>query len=146
MHQDAAHYQPNNDTSRQPDYHFANHNNTNINNQHFPPRHLHACCVGEANNPGPEGPEEDYSDCPDLAEDDVEDKGYTSVVTCNIRGLTKKLADVMARQHRVTGLQECEVLEANAKNLQIQASEAGFTLTFGEPTGITKDGATRHGR
>ena len=52
----------------------------------------------------------------------------------------------MCRQHRVTGLQETEVRESNVAALCNQAREAGFTLSFCEPTGITKDGITWHGR
>ena len=52
----------------------------------------------------------------------------------------------MARKHRVTGLQETDVNEANVAALCNQARESGYTLTFGEPTGITKDGISRYGR
>ena len=36
--------------------------------------------------------------------------------------------------------------EANVAALCNQARESGYTLTFGEPTSITKDGISRHGR
>ena len=52
----------------------------------------------------------------------------------------------MARKHRVTGLQETDVKEANVAALCNQARESGHTLTFGEPTSITKDGISRYGR
>ena len=52
----------------------------------------------------------------------------------------------MSRQHQVTGLQETYVRESDVARLCNQVREAGFVLTFGEPTNITKDETTRYGR
>ena len=52
----------------------------------------------------------------------------------------------MRQGHLATALQEVDAAEYEISSLKVDAYEYGFTLTFAEPTPLTKDGVTRTGR
>ena len=52
----------------------------------------------------------------------------------------------MLQGHLATALQEVDAAEYEISALKVDAFEYGYTLTFAEPTSLTKDGVTRTGR
>ena len=49
----------------------------------------------------------------------------------------------MRQGHLATALQEVDAAEYEISSLKVDAFEYGYTLTFAEPTPLTKDGITR---